>query len=258
MAHPFEAHRQQKVERERVGHITKGYASGGAVRSDSSDDARDMKADRKEVKKAAAPDTGRKPPGRLDRKARTKRAAGGKVMDDRLGAEDKKDTADVKAEEKDGFIERARGGKVGKGKNTTVNVIIGAGAKEPPAPMPMPMPPPMAAMPPKPPMMPPPPPGAGGPGGGPMLPPGGPPPGIPGLRANGGAAYAKGGAVKGTVAESKRFGTKVTHARGKNDQDAITDKPPITRKGGGKVMTAGAGSGVGRLQETKMQKRFYP
>ena len=31
MAHPFNEHRSHKVEHSRVGHITKGYASGGAV-----------------------------------------------------------------------------------------------------------------------------------------------------------------------------------------------------------------------------------
>lgn len=31
MAHPYSAHRQTKVEHDRVGHITKDYASGGAV-----------------------------------------------------------------------------------------------------------------------------------------------------------------------------------------------------------------------------------
>ena len=33
MAHPYAAHRQTKVEKSRVGHICKGYASGGAVKS---------------------------------------------------------------------------------------------------------------------------------------------------------------------------------------------------------------------------------
>jgi hypothetical protein len=31
MSHPFSGHRQTKVEHSRVGHITKGYAAGGAV-----------------------------------------------------------------------------------------------------------------------------------------------------------------------------------------------------------------------------------
>lgn len=38
MGHPFAAHRQGKVEKSRVGHITRGYASGGAVHSDEKQD----------------------------------------------------------------------------------------------------------------------------------------------------------------------------------------------------------------------------
>ena len=47
MAHPHNEHRQHKVERRRVEHITKGYASGGGVHAD---EAEDKKLIRKTVK----------------------------------------------------------------------------------------------------------------------------------------------------------------------------------------------------------------
>jgi hypothetical protein len=43
MAHPHNEHRQSKVEHARVAHITKGYATGGAVHSDAVEDAKLVK-----------------------------------------------------------------------------------------------------------------------------------------------------------------------------------------------------------------------
>lgn len=138
MAHPYAAHRQTAKEHSRVGHITKRYASGGAV---------NMTEDDKKVRKMSASQErevnpeGGVSPRRADR---PKRAGGGKV----------------------------------KGKHnakTIVNVITGghpAGGAVPAPPMAPPPPMGIAGPPPggppmgmKPPMMPPP-----GPGGPPPMP----------------------------------------------------------------------------------------
>src|SRR5271166_2291210 len=146
----------------------------------------------------------------------------------------------------------AKGGKV-KGA-TTVNIVIAGGQGKEPSPVPIPVPGPSAGppMPPRPPMVPPGgPPGAGGP---PMPP--------PGIRHAGGRAYAKGGAVKSgrTWDEGRKAGTQVSHSPGKNDTKDINRGKQITFAKGGKVkgypLTAGADSGVGRLQLTAAQKRF--
>lgn len=136
MAHPYAGHKQTSVEHRRVGHITKGYASGGAVRGYSDDDSKVRKMS-PSLEKEVNPEGGV-----------------AKHRMDRPG--------------------RAKGGKV-KGKHnakTIVNVITGghpAGGAVPPMPMAPPPaglagavlpPPPMAA---KPPMMPPPGPPMGGP-----------------------------------------------------------------------------------------------
>lgn len=126
--HPFHEHRQTKKEHSRVGKITKGYASGGAVnRTEDDRKVRKMSASQE---REVDPEGGVSP-HRMDR---PKRAKGGKV----------------------------------KGKSnarTVVNVITGghpAGGSVPPMPVAPPppagiagaaMPPPMGA---KPPMMPPP------------------------------------------------------------------------------------------------------
>jgi hypothetical protein len=140
--------RQTKVEHSRVGKITRGYASGGAVKGYSDDDSKVRKMSASQEREVNP--EGGVAPHRMDRP------------------------------------KRAKGGKVKGNAKTIVNVITGghpAGGAVPPGPvMPPPglagaalPPPPMAA---KPPMMPPP--GAGGP----PIGPGGPPP-MP-LRAKGG------------------------------------------------------------------------
>lgn len=134
MAHPYAAHRQTAKEHSRVGHITKGYKSGGAVKhADAKQDRKLFKSMMKEEMHAE----GGKSKHRMDRP------------------------------------KRAKGGKVGKkhGNSKTVINILTGGDKGAPPPMPMgpppgvgpaAMPPPMAA---KPPIMPPP---GAGPGAPPM------------------------------------------------------------------------------------------
>lgn len=132
MAHPYAEHRQNKVEKSRVGSLTKGYASAGSVHSDAP-------ADRQLVRGMVKPDalksTGPRPKTRLDRFAR-----GGKV------------------------------GK--KGATTVNVVVAPQAPAAEPATPPLPMPPPAAAappppMPPRPPM-----PMGGPPGMPPGMPPG--------------------------------------------------------------------------------------
>lgn len=117
--HPFAAHREHHVEKQRVAHIAKHRASGGGVHSDE-------KQDRKLFKKMIA---------EHDREAEGKKS---KHRRDRVA--------------------RAKGGKVGKkGRGAThVNVIVGAQHPNAPAPMmaphaPMVQPPAPPAAPPVPP-----------------------------------------------------------------------------------------------------------
>src|ERR1700726_4119752 len=67
MAHPHNEHRAHKVEKRRVAHMTKGYASGGAVHSDEAEDKQLIK---KTVKKTALKMEGGKPKHRMDHRAR--------------------------------------------------------------------------------------------------------------------------------------------------------------------------------------------
>lgn len=126
--HPFQAHRQSKVERSRVGSLTKGYAAGGAVSSAAVGGAPSKKAIAQRDGQAVGGDPTRQ---RLDRPLQG----------------------------------RARGGRTGKHKGTHVNVIVapqgGANAPTPgvAAPPPMAGAGPMPAPPPRPPV-PMPPPGA--------------------------------------------------------------------------------------------------
>lgn len=153
----------------------------------------------------------------------------------------------------------ARGGGVkGKGK-TQVNINIQTGEKPPMAGiMPRPVAPPMGP-PPMPPQM-----AAGAP---PV-----PPPmanAAPMVRAHGGRAFKRGGAVKTGPAwkEGLRNGTKPQNTPGKNDTKDIYRGKQITYKKGGRVEApekasaypqlkrAGAESGEGRLEKIGLQRR---
>lgn len=224
MAHPHHAHRQTAKEHSRVGHITRGYASGGAV------DAQPMSE--KATKKA--------------RGERDAMAVLGKPARERL--------------DRPG---RAKGGRVGKHKGSTVNVIVapqGAGAAPhpgmaPPAAMAGGLSPPGA--PPPRPMMPPP----GGPPGGPPAMAGAPPPGMP--HRNGGRTYAKGGAVKSgpTWEEGLKNGTPVQHSNNKDDGANIGRGRVVTFRTGGAVkgrkypIDTGSGGGEARLKKERLAKR---
>lgn len=123
MSHPHDSHKQHKVEKSRVSHITRGYATGGAVHSDEKED---KKLVRKMVKKRALKVEGEDVKHRQDRPG------------------------------------RKRGGRAPKGGKTVINVINGAGhapqpglAGPPPGMMPPGAPP--APPPPAPPMAGPPP-----------------------------------------------------------------------------------------------------
>jgi hypothetical protein len=213
MSHPMHAHRAHKVEKSRVGHITRGYKSGGAVKGDKSIGKQALTLHKHEHEALDA--EGHKSKHRMDR---PKRADGGRVQTGRQMDEDARKTREIL--EQRGMVtpSRAKGGKV-KGRNnskTVVNVITGhpgGGAAPPPmappgiggAAMPPPAPPMMA----KPPM----------PG------PGMPPPGMPPMRA-------KGGAVKSI---GMHAGTKVQHTDGKDDTKDIGRGRVVTFWAGGKV-----------------------
>jgi len=67
MSHPHAEHRQSKVEHRRVAHITRHYATGGAVHAD---EKADKALIRRSVKKTALKMEGGKPKERQDRRAR--------------------------------------------------------------------------------------------------------------------------------------------------------------------------------------------
>lgn len=257
MAHPFNEHRNHKVQKSRVKHIAHGYAAGGAVASAG---VSGTTATAK-PKKAALRMSGGKVKARLDRVTRAK---GGKVRDQNdHGAGDDETLEREATHEK--RAERARGGRAGKKGHTTVNVMVapqhGAGVGGP-VPMPAggpPIPPPGAgAMPPRPPMAGPP----GMPPGGPMMPPGAPP---PGMHKDGGRVQrAAGGAAKSGPAWNTgvNAGTQVQHSPGKSDTANIARGKPVTYKTGGKVespdgvapatiLPGGSGGGKARLAKER-------
>ncbi len=214
MSHPFDEHRQTKVEHSRVGHITKAYAKGGAVKH--SDEKQDRKLVKSMIDKAIHPE-GKKAKHRMDRP------------------------------------HRAKGGRVKKGNaKTIVNVITGghpaAGAVPPGPPMVPPPAPPMGVAPAgmappmgaKPPMMPPP--GAGG------------PPGMPMRAKGGRIRKADGGDVSDATREEgkNRLGRQMNYdrAQGRKWQDVdMADAKNIDylvrrdRAKGGRVQTP-SGSGT--------------
>lgn len=288
MAHPYASHRQNSVERSRVSKITKGYATGGAVEMEDDDMPGPSSGDtgRKAMKRGGKPKM--KMEGKSAKHHMGKRKRGGKVIkaDDDHSArmEDDEPTPGRKSGGKvacreDGGIVRAsgykRGGKIAKGEKTApmedgdmpkraeggrvkkpgqtiVNVMVadkGESSPMPPQQVPVKVPVPVPAPPPQ---MAGPPPGAMPPGGG--MPPGGMPPGaVP----SGMLGRAKGGRVaKGTATyeDSLKNGTQVSHSPGKNDLGDIRTSKPITYARGGATdmgMTAGAGTGEGRLQKIK-------
>ncbi len=275
MAHPFAEHRQTKKEHSRVGHITKAYKSGGAVKH--SDEKQDRKLVKSMIDKAIHPE-GHKSKHRMDR---PKRARGGNVTH---GAEAEREMAKMERES-----HRAKGGRVGKGRaKTIVNVITGghpaAGAVPPGPPMAPPPAPPMGVAPAgmappmeaKPPMMPLP--GAGGPPGMPMRAKGGrvQTPSGSGTAEDSGTSRKTGGSP--VFNASTRNGTQVSHDDGKGDLKDIGRGKPITFKSGGRVrhfyakggkvespegiapatkMPGGGGGGKGRLFKERRAERDY-
>jgi hypothetical protein len=263
MAHPYAAHRQGKLEHERVARIA-GGAPSVAMKNENALGALKRGEQSAKVDRITTAASGSGATKRLDKFARSgkvkHRGTGGSVdwesaADLRARKEDIRETRPKDnvdnvaprslARKKDQPDQYARGGKV-KSKGTSVNIIIGAQDKPPmptagAAPLPLPpMPPgPMAGAPP------------GLPGAGPMP--------MPPRSMGGRAAFAKGGAVKdkglGSVkAEGMRNGTQVDHRPGKSDLGDIRTKPPITYARGGAVpkwLDGGAGSGVGRLEKAE-------
>lgn len=222
MAHPYQAHRQTKVEHDRVGEITKGYATGGATNHQSATTRHD-----------------------------SPRLAKGNPFN-KLGSMKRSndDDGDTTSRQRPDRSGRARGGRAPKKSGTTVNVIVAPKGDDAGVP---PMAPgavgsPLPPAPPRPPIVAPP------PMGGPGLPPGpmgagppGAPPGLP-IRAHGGRTYAKGGAVKPGPAyeEGRRLGTQVSHSPGKGDLGDMNRPKPITyAKGGGVGRKRAEGGSVG-------------
>lgn len=214
MAHPFQEHKQHKVERSRVAKMTKGYASGGGVQAVEAPKA---KAKGSAVKKTAMRMTGGAVKHRAD-----KRARGGKVKH-------KGTTVN---------IINSPGQHPG-GPPMMPPPMPGAGAMPPRPPMaPPPMPPGGA-----PPMSPP---GAMPPGGAmPPRPGMMPPPGTP-MRARGGRIK-DGPAWEGGL----KAGTQVSHTDGKSDAKDIGRGKVVTFKtGGGVIRTFRAGGSVGQTSGT--------
>lgn len=256
MAHPFAAHRQHRVEKDRAHKIAGGrlaYASGGAVEkhasafgeedSEKTSDGQVAK-DKKHlhltasahVRRHGGKADGHKAKHRLDRRHRAK---GGRAHEDAA-----EDAAMVRHMVKPSALaHRAKGGRA-KGKtNVTVVVNPGGGDRNAVAPAASPM----AAIPPAPPMAVPPPPGlppglAGAPPG---VPPSGlgPRPGMvpPPLRARGGGVRGQGPGDKMPEhppgwREGEKHKTPVQHTDGKTDGKDIGRGPVITKARGGPIL----------------------
>ncbi len=233
MAHPHEQHKDHKVQHRRVGHITKGYAAGGAVHDDE-------KADKALIKRSVKKSAMRMDGGRVKQRA-DRRARGGAVYP-KEGSE-----AQAQVRKKLAFANkptmRASGGRTKKHKGTTVNIINSPGHAAGGPPMPPP-----GMMPPRPPVAPGPPTGmppaaappAAPPPMSPAVRPMAPPMGMPGPmppRRGGGRTYAKGGAVKSGPAweEGVHAGTKPHNSPGKKDGKDIGRGRQITYAKGGAV-----------------------
>lgn len=272
MAHPHAAHRQSKVERSRVGHITRGYASGGAVGTGETAKEKSIAKKVFKVRDAQAVEGG-SVKERMDRPGRKaggrvqKRADGGEVRPISVsgGGNKRYVQKDGKWFEHDNFGPvgpmpagwsppgRARGGRAPKKAATNVNVIVapsgGHNATPPSLPMagvaaPGAVPPPMPPRPLSPGM-----PGMAGPPGAALPPPGMAPPGMP-PRSSGGRTYKTGGRVKSDAGvasgraweEGKRNGTQMqNNPSGKNDQGDVNRPRPITYKTGGAIYSASKG-----------------
>jgi hypothetical protein len=225
--HPHNAHRAHKVEHRRVAHITKGYASGGAVHGDA--DA-DMKLIKSNVKNAATSLMGgHKPKHRADR---PQRAKGGRVEKERHTKDDLQPFEGAPDDR------RAKGGRVHKGGKTVINIVnahpAGAGAGPPGgaappmlpprSPLPVAAPPAVSSMPPRPPVA---------AGAGPMI----------GPRQDGGRTYASGGRVKDGPAYQEGLRARpVDHAPGKQDTKDIGRGKVVTYAKGGRIERARGGA----------------
>ena len=212
MAHPHHEHRAHRVEKRRVHHITKGYASGGAVHH--SDEAEDEALIRKEVKPSAL---------------KHHHAHGGK------------------AHHRADRPHRAKGGRVKHKGATTVNINVAPQTGQAPHAMPVPVPAPGGPPPGGPPGMPP---GAGAapPMRPPMPPPGAGGPPMP-MRATGGAVEADRASSRASHGkpqpgpawhEGRRNGTQVQHTGNKGDGANIGRGKPVTYAKGGGIHPANA------------------
>ena len=223
MAHPFEEHKNHKVAKQRVGHILKGYAHGGAVVHQERASGGAVAA-RSEALRAE----GKSAPHRVDR------AKGGRV---------KGTTVNV-------MVAPQGGG----GEAKPVPVPVPAGG--PPPGMPPPGlgagPPPGPVVPARPPIIAP---GAGGP-------PGGMPPGMP-MRAKGGRVGAawKEGVRNGTQvqhSDGKNDGGLIDHHRAMLTRKRGGGVESKLIKPGKYPIDDGAGSGEGRREYTRAMKKKYP
>jgi len=220
MAHPFAEHRENKVSDRRVGELTRGYASGGAVRDN------DAAADRRAIASAVHKHEKHMHGGEKE----TALASGG-------AARHRPD-------------HRAKGGRV-KSKGTNVNVIVSPQGGQQATPVPVPVPAAGAAPPPRPPM----PPAGMAPAAG-MQPPGGGMPPMPMRNSGGrvGRAYEDGirngtkvsHRTKNDIDKINTSPPLLTRARG---------GPIEAGKERGPKMHFGADSGEGRLERTALQKR---